>query len=767
MSNTSNALPSRARAFHSWRRSLLLIAGALLVILNLGSYGAGISWDLTKGNRYSINEGTIAIFQRLESPVLVRYSISRERPKYLANLERDVIARLTTFANAIGRQHFDFDPVRDVKVIDNTSAASGEMNARGISPHVVSGEGGAFQFYSTLEVTMIDAARPALIDLTTTASLEYDLVSAVVRMRTEKRRPAGIEATIKALTRTFDISYIYGGREGGPMPVERAVMAGEIANMLTGIANLSDKVRFRADNSPTSRLRGALKPTADLVQATDPNNQRGMAYSIFYYSGIVIDSGRGQPMVLSDIKEASDALIKAVVDQLWELDAKRPIVGVYEPRAPLRPELARAERFVQYGPPSLSTEQRIQALIERMGYDVLPETVTSVRGISPEIEALVLVRPGSLHPREVYELRTYLASGGRILLLHGTWHAPLMDRALDFNAEHNGDPSAFFLSGDAANQLAFARVEASLADTLRDYGVDTAPGILLGGESSHAFRVYGPAPKLRDLHYGDPIPYRAASPINPWAVRAEARPALSASVEALNLRGASTLSLNQARLSELGLEHEVILVTPPDSRLLAVPETQASVVIDYRQSGVDDLSAMLVPQLNGNWQAAAPEPAGGRPVALRLRGQFPFDPSLAPPPFAEERTTAPGELFRPSPGELIVVNAPDCAETIDFQGWKPGETALLGGSDQLADASMRSLLANALDSFIHGEELIDVRRSLVPEPRRLKAWTLAERQLWTIVNALLLPLIYAALVGWLLWRRYQRRVRHETRVGLR
>ena len=122
-----------------------------------------------------------------------------------------------------------------------------------------------------------------------------------------------------------------------------------------------------------------------------------------------------------------------------------------------------------------------------------------------------------------------------------------------------------------------------------------------------------------------------------------------------------------------------------------------------------------------------------------------------PPNEKGEYALALGDKFKGAPGELIVISSPDLMEGIDLLGWQPGSGDAVSGKGLVEGfgspiyQSVQQLVSNVLDASLFGEDVIAVRQSQLPPPRKVEPWRESERTFWTLLCVLMLPLLSIGL----------------------
>jgi hypothetical protein len=724
------------------------LGALLLAMLNAGAYSAGVSLDVTQSRRFSVNSGTLAVLASLKRTVNAELYISSERPLELATLEREAVAKLSAIANKAGPERFSFIPATDTHIISDTGASEGDLARLGILPRSIPTAAGTVRFFAALRLTYADAPKPDIIQIESPDRLEYDIVSRAVRYKRLHAAPPTPEATLAAIPGTVKIWYVYGqpagaGVRADELPPDKQSLLTGVNDLFATIRGLNPRIECLLDNDPTSINRPKLAKNG-----------------IFSRFVIAADGLRTRPT--GDYADL-DGAFRDLAQTAWDLTQPPSKVGVFysSPTPTDRPELTTPERLHIYR--QASPEQRLEWLLNQLGYDVQPIRIDDAFDDLPDCAALVIPRPSALNDFQTYHLRAYLASGGQVLLFHGLWHEPLLDNGLSFNLQRTSDANLWDV-GERLSSLACRRVDGTLEPLLTKLGVTSADGILTAPVSQLATRVAGPSRRSGQEHQARPTVFPAPSGLTPFAVSDPSADPAADGVTALPLRACSPLLLDEQLLAKNGLTATVLLRAPADATLVQLPRDKPTVNLNYAVNPGSLPETLVPPVINDNAPAPASLPAGGHAVAVSLTGQFPFDPNEAPPQSSADpkapRLSAPGQKFTALPGKLTVVASPDVAEYLDSVSTdiigRPGGAPLVGDQYRSGESSLRRLLANTLDGFLYGRELVDLRRSMLPAPARVLPWTVQQRNFWTALNLAAAPVLVAllwALRAWITRRR--------------
>lgn len=725
----------RYRAFLRHAVLAVLATVAVLAAVNVAVWHAAPAFDLTANHRHSVSPGTVRALSGMAWPMTATFYVSRERPPSTADLKRDVSAKLAAIAASVPGQ-FQFAGARAVVDVESTSVAEGELARLGVKPLTVTTPNGTVRYFAAVRLESVGLGEPAVVQVETPERVEYEIATLALKARIGRAEPPTPEAKLAAAGGGLSITYVGGSRITGPgddgrLPVAWAHLEKEAEELFVRIRAANPEIGARIDTDPASPLRTGL-----------PIN--GTVYSHF----VLVHGGRRTARI--DSVTSMEGMFGLLARTAWELTLPRRKVGVFHcgDSPAFRPELHDAEARRIYL--NWSPEGRLMRMLEQLGHEPVEVRATAEMGITTEIAALVVPRPSGLTPIEEYELRAYMAAGGNMLLFHGEWHIPLIDRALALNpqAQIIGE---LFMAGEPAGLLQVRHAGNTLSGYLAGLGLETGAGIAVSVPESLPARVLGPSRRTTSLHTAEPSLYPARAGLVPVASGVVPPHPLVQDVTALPLRGASPLILKPERLGELGLEVAELLVLPPGSLLLALDASRDGASLQYAAGGSGD--GWFPETLNQGKREPEQVDAGGLPVAVMVRGQFPFDVNEAPPVDAGAgvKLSAPGNRFVRSPGQLAVVASPDALEHLDSEGGDvaglPRSGPLVGDVYRTSEGAIRRMVANVVDSFVFGEELIEVRQSLLPTPRRVTPWSNDERMLWLGLNLGLVPAV--AVLVWI------------------
>ncbi len=720
-------------------RSFLLLLVAVAAV-NLAAWQLGPSVDLTRSHRFSVSPATVDSLRGLGRTIRLEYTVSRERPVPQVDLRRDVVAKLTALAKAVGPEVISFDPATNVEEIQ-PGTDEGPLALRGLRPISTQTPTGTLRWFSNLRIELMGAREPAVLVIESPERLEYELVSQVMRLRLRPTPPPSPEAQLASIGSGLRIDYLLGAPANvsnptGQAPDSMATLKSAAEALFARIKAANPAIEANFDNDLNSPARSG--PTT------------GGGWSVFTLTW------QGQRVSRIDNVTSMDGMLAVLARAAWELAQPTRRVGVLVPASGPggRSELTPVESRWLYQ--RHSPEARLVWLLGMMGHDVAEVQITVGGGMPQDLAALVIPRPSGLSALERYELEAWLAGGGRALIFHGDWHLPLMDRALRVNRQADKLSNMFF-PGDATGVAELRRVTDNLSGYLSSIGVQPAAGVLLAGQDSAVpARAVGPSRRTGEEVFAIPSLYSASAPLVPIAVPSAP---LLRDVTGLPLRAGTPLVLKSETLDRHGLQHEVLLRTPSDAKMAVLDQSRQSYALRFSAPLNATSEDLLPPELNGG--IAAPEllPAGDQPVAVRIRGQLPFDPSAQPP---AEHLSPPGDRFVPRPADLVIVSSPDCLEYTDTTSADVyglvGSGPLVGDELRSGEIALRRLIANVVDGFVYGAELTEVRQALLPPPRRVHPWPTQSRQFWLAANFLVAPGLAGVL--WLILAM-RRKARHR------
>ncbi len=195
--------------------AVLLLAIAVFLTLVLGNV-PGARVDLTSDKLYTMTPAAAKILHGLKVPVQVKFYVTpvEKMPTELKNLERDVVDKLRDYARASdGKLQFQvFDPQNDEKM-------QGDLQQKGIRPFQVQSverdEIGVKLIWSAMTIAYKDFPDEVIPQILpqSLSNLEYDLVSRVYRLTSEKRPKIAIFAPRQQVDQQTMMMYMQAGMQ--------------------------------------------------------------------------------------------------------------------------------------------------------------------------------------------------------------------------------------------------------------------------------------------------------------------------------------------------------------------------------------------------------------------------------------------------------------------------------------------------------------------------------------------------------------------------
>ncbi len=183
---------------------------AILIGVNAIGNRAKVRVDLTADRSYTLSKGTLAILQKLDTPVQIRFYCTRgenRMPVELKNYAQTVEDLLVEFQqksnNQIEIQKLDPEPDSDAE----DSAKLDGIDGIPANPNEIGGE----VIYLGLSVTMLDQKEAiTFLDPRRTKLQEYDIARAISRVATPTKPVVGIMSPLP-----------FNGMPGSPMMMQR------------------------------------------------------------------------------------------------------------------------------------------------------------------------------------------------------------------------------------------------------------------------------------------------------------------------------------------------------------------------------------------------------------------------------------------------------------------------------------------------------------------------------------------------------------------
>ncbi len=760
----------RKRSFYTYALSLLACLALFLGIANAFVFESTKSLDLSPHNHYSVSQGTKKILMGLQKPINVRYYASKNFPPYKSGLRKEITRRLVLLAKALGPEKFHFSLPGDLHLVSDDGKSYQQLAQQGIAPLTLETETGSEIFYSAVVIDYADASLPIIIQAESTRELEYEIAFQALQLQKLRTLPASPEDKLNSLQGDYTLTYIYGqpylegkSHDQRSLPLHKQGLLRGVSNIFQKLEGFSSRIQVQFDNDPRSPRRKSIGLTREALQPSAPdfNKDQNEALKLVYYSGIEILSGGARREIISHIRNLHD-LQELLIAKLWDMDKPREKVGIFMPKK--RTDFSAIEEVLYNGRFQRRAwpEDRLRWFVENLDYEVEEVMIDSKQGISPDIRVLIMVRPERLSERQRYEIEFYLANGGQILLFTGNWHLPLLDQGLRIHKDFR-HISELWHGGEPHQELELRALEQGMYPLLEKFGITPEKqGFLVADNNALRYRVYRPGVKSEANPYPQLLSLSGRAGLIPLAQSNPLSPhVLSQGVQSLPLRAGSFLKPDHERLQELDLKVEEVFFAPPEARLVLPSSREKTWLLNYRTPTPQNNKAAFLRQsqeasFQNNFQLQSAE---GKTTALLLKGFFPFDPQRLPPPFEEpskssetnlpQATSLIQDAYQPRQGALLVVSSPDIFDSLNFHGWDLHAAAqssagmgLLEDRHAAVQTSLKQFLSNTLDSFIFGEDLISVRRSFLPPPRKQTGWSSTERGLWTLIVTLGGPFIF-------------------------
>jgi ABC-2 type transport system permease protein len=430
----ARAVLPRAGGRAAWLTPLLL--GANLVVLQVLAAGAsGARLDLTRDRRYSIHPASSRLLRSLEEPVTVLGYFSRRTHPKLAPLVPELADFLDEYRAASGGRLRVL--IRDPGEDETTEREANDRYGVQSTPFRLASkyESGIVNAYFALVVRYGDRyVRYGFDDLIQVEplpdgdvdvrfrNLEYDLTRAVKKAVSEFRGTAEL----------FE-------RVGEPVTFLAILTPSTLPEVFSGIPEAVREAARELGERAEGRFR-----YEELDPATDPQaagrvqrefGARPMSLGLlgggsFYLYGLLRVGDRYEQIPLvresltaADLREAIEAVLRR------QTPGFQKTVGLVAPGPSLPPEVLQQLQMQGQRMPPPEYEQ-IRVFLEQ-DYRVERVSLGDARGVSSDIDVLLVVDPRNLGEIEVYNLDQYLMRGGRVVLCAGRFRPSFEQMGLE------------------------------------------------------------------------------------------------------------------------------------------------------------------------------------------------------------------------------------------------------------------------------------------------------------------------------------------------
>jgi hypothetical protein len=756
---------NRRRSYTNHFLIMALLTAVAIGVVNYLSMEHRARIDLTADKRFTLSEGTKRLFERLPETVTVTYYVDEEPPAKRVNLERDVVDKLEEIARASGgKLQYRVDRISNVERAERRR----ELEELGVTDTVDVLTAGAEEaaeargvqgFYSSLEIRY-GAAEPLVINEIVNLvdrfdemrqhrvdTLEFDIAYSILRLQNTTDRPSIIrllraqeEPIVVRYMRSAELPSRYAGIGEN---VHRAMQ--EIADEARGNVNyrqiLLDDPWTNAYTDPFGSgemIRGRPFETT-LRPYTTAEGQTGLG-QYFLFTELHMQVGEDRYQILPDFREHSSvsAARALIEDAIWELSRPRSRVGVLLP--PSLPQFQDQQRPGDV--PWNYHTGLFQYLDEYLDYDVKWVDIEGGETPGRDLACLLVLEPNVLTERQIYAIDRYLAEGGNVALFVQGWDAEL--------ANPPGMPRDNV-------PLQKKDMQPHFESWARHIGLEFGQDLLLAENA-----LLTPYFQRRDSFLGDPVPGAVRLAPRAGSETLNRDSIIARALTGLPLPLPVELKVDDARVTELGLEKtEIIRLRDGVYRL--IPASMRFPEVPMRLSlpggpGVEDRPD-VEPGEDVRAQRLGHEPL----IAVQMRGRFPSMWADNELPIPGKAGDDPSEETTPpvigAEGSLIVFSTAGILNTEMLRGHRRQDFQPV-----VIDRGT-ALYRNIVESFVYGDDLVGLRARTGTAPRIQGTIDQELKVFWFLVTVLGVPLFLVLIALSKMYLGMRSRAEYEARLA--
>ena len=408
----------------------------------------------------------------------------------------------------------------------------------------------------------------------------------------------------------------------------------------------------------------------------------------FVYSSIGIAYKDNKEEIIPQIlPQTLEQLEYKIVSTVYKLTREeKPIVALVAPKEAVNipPDLRRMyEQMGQRIPESEDPYEILEQVLNYEKYVVERVELTQESPLPEQYDTLVIINPRSLNERQHWEINRAIHSGKSVVLA-----------VQNYEWNYNPSPRGF--------QIQLREENPGINALLENYGLKVDTDILMDANNI-PLNVQGGGGGLANLlGMSRPIDSPMHMLINNATMDTET--SITSRLSSIFYLWGTALDLDDAKLSELGLESKTLITTSENSW----------------KRPKDSLS-------NTTFEEPT-TPEGPYPLMALIQGQFPdaFKDAERPAwPVAPQQPGQPPVPVIPETGEPTPVEA------------KPGKLVLLGCSQMFRKNFLQTgnldLFLNSVDAVTLGDDLVHVR-GRKPVDRLIDMPNKKTRNFWKIVN---------------------------------
>jgi len=387
--------------------------------------------------------------------------------------------------------------------------------------------------------------------------------------------------------------------------------------------------------------------------------------------------------------------------------AQKPKVVLVAPFSETDQDPRQRQMMMQMGrnmPEKEDHYKNVTQMLQSENYDVIRCELTEQDPLPPTYDMIIVISPENLSERAKYEINKAVISGKDVIIA-----------AQNYKFSYMPQPGMGI-------QVMPQMQQNGLNSLLEKYGFGIDNNILMD-ENQEVLSI----PVRQNI--GGFLPMTVEQPVKlPIQIKVidqgmNSKLSITSRLGSILYLWGSALSYDKSKLSQMGLESEVLLKSSPKSWEIAASGGMISA------DDIDPRKQKII---------------GSQPLGILIRGQFPDAyPNMSPPKWPGDTTLSQQSIpiAEKKPGKMVVIG---CGEMFTDQ--------VIGAFDNAM------LMLNSVDALLLGDDLINVRSKMVSE-RYIKETSAAAKMLWRFVVIILIPAILI-VIG--IMRYMMRRQRRET-----
>ncbi len=519
----------------------------------------------------------------------------------------------------------------------------------------------------------------------------------------------GTKRVLERLKVPITVTYYCSPRD--KMPTAMKEMERDVSGILEELSRLSSKFSFKVvdpEELPREKLdslqkEGVMPFSAQTIEKDAVNIKR-------IYSAITLSYLDKKVEVIPQVVPDSVGNLEyEMVSKIYRLTLpSRPKVVLVAPLEQVSPQMAMLyQRMGRPVPPGVDKYQMVVRLLESQGYEVVRQGITKSTPIPKDASVLVLLSPGHLNQRQVFEIRNFLYSGRPVFVASQRYR---------YN----------YQEGPQGMEVRAEKVTSDIESLLGPLGVDINKDMLFDQNhivlSVQSNRQMG----LFTAVVQTPVNFPMQIQVFPDQMNQEI--SITGNLPSLLYLWGSALDINEKTIRKTGLKKTMLFAS-----------SRASWTRPYH-FGILTEKDFSPPQ--GELRSY--------PLAMMLHGLFP-DPMAAHkevPKWPEEEKGANNKAEKGKKAEKSSDKQPQkAADAQKVQ--KESRLVIVGCSEMFTDTALSALsnatfFLNTMDALCLGPELINIRTKTQVE-RFIAPVGAKEKLMWKLFATFFAPLAWIIL----------------------